>query len=146
MPHACIGVDVIVGFPGETNEDFQETFDFLHGLDVSYFHVFTYSERINTPAIQLPGAVPMSVRRDRNEILRQLGEKKKHHFYHSHLNTCRSVLVEHDSALSDQGESQWCGFTDNYIRVHLNKKMAEPNHVIPLKLDRFNSFGEIQGV
>lgn len=76
MPYACIGVDVIVGFPGETDAAFQETYDFLHQLEVSYFHVFTYSERPNTAAVKIPGTVPMHIRRERNEILRTLSEKK----------------------------------------------------------------------
>jgi threonylcarbamoyladenosine tRNA methylthiotransferase MtaB len=142
MPHACIGVDLIVGFPGETDADFNETFDFLHDLDVSYFHVFTYSERANTSAIHLPGVVPVHIRRERNEILRQLSEKKKHHFYQSHLHTRRSVLVEHDAG----DELHWAGFTDNYIRVHIPKSISEPNQLVRVTLDRFNAHGEIQGI
>jgi threonylcarbamoyladenosine tRNA methylthiotransferase MtaB len=141
MPHACIGVDVIVGFPGETDVHFQETFDFLHSLDVSYFHVFTYSERNNTSAIQLPGAVPVQIRRERNEILRQLSEKKKHHFYHSHLDTTRSVLVEHDG-----DENHWAGFTDNYIRVNVNKSDVKPNEIKEVRLNEFDRKGEIKGL
>jgi threonylcarbamoyladenosine tRNA methylthiotransferase MtaB len=142
MPHACIGVDLIVGFPGETDADFNETFDFLHDLDVSYFHVFTYSERANTSAIHLPGVVPVHIRRERNEILRHLSEKKKHHFYQSHLHTRRSVLVENDAG----DELHWAGFTDNYIRVHIPKSISEPNQLVRVTLDRFNAHGEIHGI
>ncbi|MEP7268277.1 MAG: tRNA (N(6)-L-threonylcarbamoyladenosine(37)-C(2))-methylthiotransferase MtaB [Saprospiraceae bacterium] len=140
MPHACIGVDVIVGFPGETEEAFTETYDFLHSLDVSYFHVFTYSERNNTAAITLPGTVPMHVRRERNEILRQLSEKKKHHFYRSHIHTIRPVLLEHDG-----DEHYWAGFTDNYIRVNVSREQAVPNEIIDVQLYDFNAKGEVMG-
>ena len=81
MSHACIGVDVIVGFPGETEEDFKETFNFLKDLDISYLHIFTYSERVNTPAAEIEEPIPMSIRRERNEMLRILSEKKKRAFY-----------------------------------------------------------------
>ena len=89
MPHACIGVDVIVGFPGETDEDFLETYNFIKDLDVSYLHVFTYSERANTPAAEMDEVVPMEVRRERNEMLRILSEKKKRAFYLLHKDTNR---------------------------------------------------------
>ena len=140
MPHACIGVDVIVGFPGEDDEAFKETFDFLHHLDVSYFHVFTYSERNNTPAIHLPDAVPISLRRERNEILRQLSENKKHHFYQQHLHTTRSVLLEHAG-----DDTNWAGFTDNYIRVVMNKSTGQPNDLVAARLQTFNESGELIG-
>ena len=81
MPHACIGVDVIVGFPGETEEDFLETYKFINELDVSYLHVFTYSERANTLAAEMDGVVPVEERRRRNDMLSILSEKKKRHFY-----------------------------------------------------------------
>ncbi len=140
MPHACIGVDVIVGFPGEDEEAFKETFDFLHDLEVSYFHVFTYSERNNTLAIQLPGRVPTQIRRERNEILRQLSEKKKHLFYQIHLHTTRTVLLEHD----DHGD-HWAGFTDNYIRVLVDKKLGEPNDLVAVEMNAFNENGDLIG-
>lgn len=114
MPHACIGVDVIVGFPGETDAEFRTTCDFLNSLDISYLHVFTYSERPNTPAIELGGVVPMEVRRQRNEVLRLLSEKKKQHFYAEHFGTTRKVLIEQSNS-EDFAE----GFTDNYIRVQV---------------------------
>ncbi len=141
MPHACIGVDVIVGFPGEDDEAFKETFDFLHDLDVSYFHVFTYSERNNTPAIHLPHAVPVSVRRERNEILRQLSEKKKHLFYQQHLRTTRAVLLEHAG-----DDTNWSGFTDNYIRVVMDKSVGQPNDLVAARLQTFNESGELIGL
>lgn len=112
MPHCCIGVDVIVGFPGETDEDFQETYDFINSLDVSYLHVFTYSERANTKALNISPIVPPTVRKERNEKLRILSEKKKRAFYEQQLNTTRKVLWE-----AENDEGVMYGFTDNYIKV-----------------------------
>ena len=113
-PDCCIGVDVIVGFPGETDEEFMETRDFLKGLDVSYFHVFTYSERANTSAMKLGEAVPMNVRRERSKMLHILSDKKKRAFYESQVGTTRSVLLE-----SDEENGMMFGFTENYIKVKL---------------------------
>jgi len=112
MPHACIGVDVIVGFPGETDEDFKETYNFLKDLDISYLHVFTYSERANTPAAEMGEPVPMNIRRERNEMLRILSEKKKRAFYEQHLGTLKQVLWE-----PSKKENTMTGFTDNYVKV-----------------------------
>lgn len=140
MPHACIGVDVITGFPGETDRHFKETYEFLHLLDISYLHVFTYSERQQTPAISLSHPVPVQIRRERNEILRQLSEKKKHFFYHSHLRNTRPVLLEHDG-----NDQQWCGFTDNYIKVYVDKSAGEPNEIVMARLEGLNALGEVEG-
>ncbi|MBT8231883.1 MAG: tRNA (N(6)-L-threonylcarbamoyladenosine(37)-C(2))-methylthiotransferase MtaB [Bacteroidia bacterium] len=112
MPHCCIGVDVIVGFPGETEAHFLETYNFLKDLDVSYLHVFTYSERDNTFAAELPNVVPMGTRKERNKMLRILSEKKKRAFYNQHIGSSRSVLFE-----AKQNEGLVSGFTDNYIKV-----------------------------
>lgn len=112
MPHCCIGVDVIVGFPGETEEHFLDTYNFLNSLDVSYFHVFTYSERANTFAAELPGVVPMNVRKERNKMLRILSEKKKRAFYEQFIGTSRNVLFE-----AKPSDNMITGFTDNYIKV-----------------------------
>ncbi|NNE29118.1 MAG: tRNA (N(6)-L-threonylcarbamoyladenosine(37)-C(2))-methylthiotransferase MtaB [Saprospiraceae bacterium] len=114
MPHACIGVDVIVGFPGETEKHFMETYKFLESLDVSYFHVFTYSERANTPAAEMEGVVPMAERRARNERLRVLSQQKQNAFYKSHLGETRKVLFE-----KSKDPAYITGFTDNYIKVKL---------------------------
>jgi threonylcarbamoyladenosine tRNA methylthiotransferase MtaB len=108
MPHAAIGVDVIVGFPGETAEDFQETFDFLHELDVTYLHVFTYSERDNTHALTLGPVVPVPVRHERNKTLRNLSYMKTQYFNQQHAGTTRKVLFE-KNAKSGMME----GYTDN---------------------------------
>jgi threonylcarbamoyladenosine tRNA methylthiotransferase MtaB len=112
MPHCCIGADVIVGFPGETDEDFKETFDFLHQLDVSYLHVFTYSERANTHALDLKPVVPVSVRNERNKMLRNLSYQKMQYFTSQHIGETRNVLFE-----SEQSNGMIEGFTDNYIKI-----------------------------
>ena len=112
MPHCCIGVDVIVGFPGETEEDFLETYRFLNDLDISYLHVFTYSERDNTDAIELGGVVPVNERKRRNKMLRTLSAKKLRAFYEQHRGQTRTVLFEEENK-----EGMMFGYTDNYIRV-----------------------------
>ncbi|MEO0403396.1 MAG: tRNA (N(6)-L-threonylcarbamoyladenosine(37)-C(2))-methylthiotransferase MtaB, partial [Bacteroidota bacterium] len=109
---ACIGVDVIVGFPGETEERFQETFDFLHQLDVAYLHVFTYSERANTTALRIDEVIPMDVRHQRSKQLRMLSLKKKRAFYESQLSKVKPVLFEHENH-----SGMMHGFTDNYVKV-----------------------------
>jgi threonylcarbamoyladenosine tRNA methylthiotransferase MtaB len=112
MPHCCIGVDVIVGFPGETDADFDETFQFLHGLDISYLHVFTYSERANTTALDIEPVVPMHKRHERNKILRNLSYQKMQYFTNQHSGQVRKVLFE---ANSKKGMME--GYTDNYIKI-----------------------------
>ena len=112
MPHCCIGVDVIVGYPGETEEEFKTTYNFLNELDISYLHVFTYSERDNTHAIELEGSVDMKDRNKRSKMLRILSEKKKRHFYESQLGSTRSILLENNVS-----DGQMSGFTDNYVKV-----------------------------
>lgn len=112
MPDACIGVDVIVGFPGETEERFLETYHFLNELDISYLHVFTYSERDNTPAVEMEGIVPMKVRNKRSKMLRGLSAKKRRAFYESQLGTNRTVLFE-----GENKEGYIHGFTENYVKV-----------------------------
>lgn len=111
-PDVCIGVDVIVGYPGETEEEFLETYNFLLDLDVSYFHVFTYSERNNTVATKLDGVVPVPERQDRNKRLRILSEKKKRAFYQTQLNKKRTVLWE-----AERDGGMMFGFTENYVKV-----------------------------
>ena len=112
MPHCCIGVDVIVGFPGETEEDFTETYHFLNELDISYMHVFTYSERANTEAAKMAQVVPMADRNARSRMLRSLSAKKKRKFYEDNLQREATVLFE-----DDVEEGMMHGFTENYIRV-----------------------------
>ncbi|MEM9670989.1 MAG: tRNA (N(6)-L-threonylcarbamoyladenosine(37)-C(2))-methylthiotransferase MtaB [Cyclobacteriaceae bacterium] len=112
MPHCGIGVDVIVGFPGETEEDFLDTYQFLNELPISYLHVFTYSERTNTPAAEMSEVVPMKVRQQRSKMLRTLSEKKKRKFYEENLGSTATVLFEEDVE-----EGRMHGFTENYVRV-----------------------------
>lgn len=133
MPHACIGVDVIVGFPGETDEDFQETFEFIHGLDISYLHVFTYSERNNTPAAEMQEVVPMEVRRERNQRLRQLSKKKQHAFYTAHIGEARPVLLEKSKI-----EGQLQGFTDNYVKVVVPETGHMRNSIIEALIEEYD--------
>lgn len=112
MPHCCIGVDVIVGFPGETHEDFLETYQFLNELDISYLHVFTYSERENTLAATLPDVVSKKERNERSRMLHSLSDKKRRFFYEQHLGKTYTVLFENDIE-----DGSMHGFTENYIRV-----------------------------
>lgn len=133
MPHACIGVDVIVGFPGETDEHFLETYNFLNDLDISYLHVFTYSERDNTEAAQMNGVVPKKVRSKRSKMLRGLSAKKRRAFYEEQLNSTRTVLFE-----GENKEGYIHGFTENYIKVKApwNPELVNTLHEVELtKID-----------
>ena len=125
MPHAAIGVDVIVGFPGETPADFQETFDFLHSLEVSYLHVFTYSERANTLAIDLKPIVPIQERNERNKILRNLSVQKLNYFSNQFVDTTRKVLFE---TADKNGMME--GYTDNYIKVQTPHRAEWANELV----------------
>lgn len=129
MPHCCIGVDVIVGFPSESDEDFQETFDFLHSIDISYLHVFTYSERANTLAVDIEPVVPKNVRQERNKVLRNLSYKKLQYFTEQHQGQTRPVLFE--SAKQDGTIS---GYTDNYIKIDTSYLPELENQIINWKL------------
>lgn len=137
MPHACIGVDVIVGFPGETDEHFLETYHFLNDLDISYLHVFTYSERDNTEAVEMEGVVPMNVRSKRSKMLRGLSVKKRRAFYESQIGSNRTVLFE-----SENKEGYIHGFTENYVKVKTpwNPELVNTLHEINLtKIDEDGS-------
>ncbi len=129
MPNACIGVDVIVGFPGETDELFLETYHFLNELDISYLHVFTYSERENTPAATMEGVVPLNVRKKRSKMLRGLSVKKRRSFYESQLNTVHFVLFE-----GENKKGYIHGFTENYVKVKTpwNPELVNTKHTISL--------------
>jgi threonylcarbamoyladenosine tRNA methylthiotransferase MtaB len=129
MPHCCIGVDVIVGFPGETEDDFNDTVEFLTGLDISYLHVFTYSERDNTFALELRPVVPMAVRQQRNKILRNLGYRKMQEFTRRHIGETRKVLFE---SVNRNGMLE--GFTDNYIKITVPGKTEWENKVMEWKI------------
>jgi threonylcarbamoyladenosine tRNA methylthiotransferase MtaB len=129
MPHCAIGVDVIVGFPAETEIDFQETYDLLHALDISYLHVFTYSERDNTVALNITPVVPVKVRHERNKILRTLSYKKLHHFTEQHTGETRKVLFE-----SQNKNGLMEGYTDNYIKVTASFKPELVNQIVDWKI------------
>lgn len=129
MPHCAIGVDVIVGFPGETEAYFMETFNFLHDLDVSYLHVFTYSERDNTLAVTLENAVPVSIRNDRNKKLRNLSFMKMSEHTRRHIGQTRKVLFE---ANSKNGMME--GYTDNYIKINAPLKTEWVNEIVDWKI------------
>jgi len=139
MPHCCIGVDVIVGFPGETDTHFMETYNFLKNLDVCYFHVFTYSERDNTEALDIKPVVPMHIRKERSKMLRILSEKKRRLFYENNMNKKRAVLFE-----AANRDGFMYGFTDNYIKVETAFDANMTNKVIPLKLSKINHTGNMQ--
>ena len=136
MPHCGIGVDVIVGFPGETEENFLETYRFLNELDVSYLHVFPYSERANTTAKKMKDVVPVKVRMERGEMLRGLSEKKRMAFYREHLGTRRSVLFE-----EEERRGVMFGFTDNYIKVATDYDPLLVNTVTEVTLSSLDSEG-----
>ncbi|MBS1643073.1 MAG: tRNA (N(6)-L-threonylcarbamoyladenosine(37)-C(2))-methylthiotransferase MtaB [Bacteroidetes bacterium] len=129
MPHCAIGVDVIVGFPGETDELFKETFDFLHSLDISYLHVFTYSERDNTLAVTMPNTVPINIRHERNKTLRNLSYMKMQYFTQLHEGQIRKVLFE-DAEKNGLME----GYTDNYIRIQTPYRKEWANAIIDYRL------------
>jgi threonylcarbamoyladenosine tRNA methylthiotransferase MtaB len=137
MPHACIGVDVIVGFPGETDEQFLETYNYLNELDISYLHVFTYSERDNTEAAEMSEVVPANVRAKRSKMLRGLSVKKRRAFYESQIGSNRTVLFE-----SENKEGYIHGFTENYVKVKTpwNPDLVNTLHQIQLtKIDEDGS-------
>ena len=125
MPHCCIGADVIVGFPGETDEDFKETADFLQSLDIAYLHVFTYSERDNTHALTLKPVVPVHIRHERNKILRNISYSKMQAFTETHAGQSRKVLFE---SLNKNGMME--GYTDNYIKVATPFKKEWENEIV----------------
>ena len=129
MPHCCIGVDVIVGFPSETDADFKETFDFLHSLDISYLHVFTYSERDNTQALSVKPVVPINVRHERNKTLRNLSYMKMQYFTGQHTGQVRKVLFE-----AKDKNAMMEGFTDNYIKITTPYKAEWENEIVDWKI------------
>ncbi len=140
MPHCCIGVDVIIGFPGETEEDFLTTYNFLKDLDVSYLHVFTYSERNNTKALEIKPIVPIQKRRERSKMLRSLSLKKKRAFYEQFVGETRNVLFE-----SADAEGNITGFTDNYIKVQVPNIEGLENTIVSVKLKEISRLGNMKG-
>lgn len=139
MPDCCIGVDVIVGFPGETRDDFLDTYNFLNGLDISYLHVFTYSERENTLAAQMEGNVPGAQRADRSKMLHILSDKKRRAFYETQLGTTQEVLFE-----SDQKDGYMHGFTRNYVKVRAKYDPVLVNETRLVRLLEISEEGEVE--
>ena len=139
MPDACIGVDLIVGFPGETEEDFMETYRFVQELAVSYFHVFTYSERADTPAASMADPVPVAERRRRNEMLTMLSEKKRRAHYASQLGRYRNVLFERHN-----DPTLMSGFTDNYVRVEVPIQEESLNTIRGVQLLNIAPSGNVE--
>ena len=140
MPHCSIGVDVIVGFPGETDEEFLETYNFINQLDVSYLHVFPYSERANTTARKMSGKVHQFKRNERTDMLRILSEKKKQYFYQQFLNTKAHVLFE-----QEEKSNRMFGFTENYIKVETDYDPLMVNEVCEVSLSHINANGFAEG-
>jgi threonylcarbamoyladenosine tRNA methylthiotransferase MtaB len=141
MPHCCIGVDVIVGFPGETHEDFLETYQFLNELDISYLHVFTYSERENTLAVTMPGIVSKKERNERSRMLHSLSDKKRRYFYELHLCKSHTVLFENDVE-----DGMMHGFTENYIRIAAKYDPLLINEIKKVVLTSINEKGHVEVV
>ena len=141
MPHACIGVDVIVGHPGETNADFNETYLFLNELPVSYLHVFTYSERPNTTALTIKPVVPGPIRAERSKMLHILSDKKRRAFYDSQVSRDATVLFEEDIANAERRTGTMQGFTENYIRVIAKYDPLLINETLPVRLIAVNADG-----
>ncbi|HVW13186.1 MAG TPA: tRNA (N(6)-L-threonylcarbamoyladenosine(37)-C(2))-methylthiotransferase MtaB [Mucilaginibacter sp.] len=139
MPDCCIGVDVIVGFPGETREDFIDTYNFLNGLDISYLHVFTYSERENTLAAEMPNPVPGSTRADRSKMLHILSDKKRRAFYETQLNRTCEVLFE-----GDIKDGFMHGFTRNYVKVRAKYDPVLVNELKNVHLTNISPDGDVE--
>lgn len=138
MPHACIGVDVIVGFPGETHDDFLDTYRFLNELDISYLHVFTYSERVNTTAYKMEGVVPAAERAERSKMLHILSDKKRRFFYEQHLGKSYPVLFE-----AERDGNVMYGFTPNYIKVKTPYDPLLVNELAEVELTRIADDGTV---
>jgi threonylcarbamoyladenosine tRNA methylthiotransferase MtaB len=140
IPNACIGADVIVGFPGETDKEFLETYDFISRLDLSYLHVFTYSERNNTEAIKFDKVVPKNVRSKRSKMLRSLSVKLKRKFYASQIGTTRNVLFE-----TENRNGFVYGFSNNYVRVKYPWRNYLADKIVPFELKEIDSDGLVTG-
>ena len=140
MPHACIGVDVIIGYPGETDELFLETYNYLNQLDISYLHVFTYSERANTTANKLPGKVLLRTRNERSKMLHILSDKKRRFFYEQQLNNTFPVLWEAEN----DGNTMF-GFTSNYVRVKTQYDPSLVNEITEIELSEIDEDMVVKG-
>ena len=133
MPDCCIGVDVIVGHPGETDEEFKESYDFINDLDISYLHVFTYSERENTSALLIKPVVPQNKRAERSRMLHILSDKKRRYFYEQHIGSEQDVLFE-----AEENDGFMTGFTSNYVKVNAKYDPLLINDIKRIKLKSIN--------
>ena len=140
MPNACIGADIIVGFPGETEEEFMETYNFIKSLDLSYLHVFTYSERDNTEAIGLNNVIPSNIRSKRSKLLRALSVQLKRKFYMSQLGTIKNVLFEPENR-----NGFIYGFSTNYVRIKTPWRSSIKDKIIPFELQNISDDGLVTG-
>jgi threonylcarbamoyladenosine tRNA methylthiotransferase MtaB len=140
LPEACIAADVIVGVPGETDDEFEKSLEFIRSIDISYLHVFTYSERENTMAVKMEGQVPFEIRKERSRRMHELALEKQTYFQKQHLNTVRQVLFE---AMETKGLMS--GFTDNYIKVEIPFQKNLINTTQAVKLERIKANGNVQG-
>jgi len=140
MPNACVGADVIVGFPGETEEEFMETYNFIKSLDISYLHVFTYSERDNTQAVGLKNVVPNNIRSKRSKLLRALSVQLKRKFYMSQLGTIKNVLFEPENR-----NGFIYGFSNNYVRIKTPWRSSIKDKIIPFELQKISDDGLVTG-
>ena len=140
MPDACIAVDVIAGFPSESEEDFMESYLFIKNLPISYLHVFPYSRRAGTPAYHLPEQIPTSIKNQRTQQLIELSNEKKHQFYAENIGSVRSILLE--SATSD---NRIVGFTDNYIKVAVEGSRELINSIQTVSLVDFIDKDTLKG-
>ena len=139
MPDACIGVDVIVGFPGESDQHFLDTYAFLVDLPISYFHVFSYSERPNTPAAEMENQISKSIKNKRSKMLRGLSAKKRYAFYESQLQKTKTILFE-----AENKEGYIHGFTENYVKVRIPWDPALQNQTIQVTLAEIDQKGMVR--
>jgi threonylcarbamoyladenosine tRNA methylthiotransferase MtaB len=145
IPDVGIGVDVIIGFPGETDENFRNTYEFLNAMQISYLHVFSYSERKNTLAVSMPGKVDILKRKQRSEVLRNLSVKKKYDFYSRFIETKQKVLFENKVTKSD-GRDFIEGWTDNYIRVRIKNELSLQNSITEVILNNLNGIKPVESL
>ena len=139
LPNACIGADVIVGYPGETDQIFLETYNYISSLEISYLHVFTYSERDNTEAIKIKNRIDKSTRNKRSKMLRLLSTKKRRHFYKSQLGKSFEVLFE-----SENKKGYITGFTENYIKIRMPWDPKLVNTLLKVKLEKIDDEGFVR--
>jgi threonylcarbamoyladenosine tRNA methylthiotransferase MtaB len=145
IPDVGVGIDVIIGFPGETDENFKNTYDFLNSLQISYLHVFSYSERKNTLAVTMPGKVDIAKRKQRSETLRNLSAKKKYDFYSRFIGTKQKVLFE-NRVMNSGGKDYIEGWTNNYVRVRINNEVSLQNGISEVVLNNLNGIKSVESL